>query len=65
MMLRELTIEVLQREHELLKEKNPVGTLRLKRKTILEYLTQRINMLEQEAEEVSKARELLNEQDDN
>jgi len=64
-MLRELTIEVLQREHELLKEKNPVGTLRLKRKTILEYLTQRINMLEQEAEEVSKARELLNEQDDN
>ena len=64
-MLRELTIEVLQREHELLKEKNPVGTLRLKRKTVLEYLTQRINMLEQEAEEVSKARELLNEQDDN
>ena len=64
-MLRELTIEVLQREHELLKEKNPVGTLRLKRKTVLEYLTNRIDMLEQEAEEVSKAKELLDAQDDN
>ena len=64
-MLRELIIEVLQREHELLKEKNPVGTLRLKRKTVLEYLTNRINMLEQQAKEVSKARELLNEQDNN
>tara|TARA_R100000306_G_scaffold18367_1_gene22816 strand:+ start:33 stop:227 length:195 start_codon:yes stop_codon:yes gene_type:complete len=64
-MLRELIIEVLQREHELLKEKNPVGTLRLKRKTVLEYLTNRIDMLEQQAEEVSKARELLNEQDNN
>jgi len=64
-MLRELIIEVLQREHELLKEKNPVGTLRLKRKTVLEYLTNRIDMLEQQAKEVSKARELLNEQDNN
>ena len=64
-MLRELTIEVLQREHELLKEKNPVGTLRLRRKTILEYLTQRIDMLEQQEKEVSKAKELLDEQDDN
>ena len=64
-MLRELTIEVLQREHELLKEKNPVGTLRLKRKTVLEYLTQRINMLEQQAEEDSKGKELLDAQDDN
>ena len=48
-----------------LKEKNPVGTLRLKRKTVLEYLTNRIDMLEQEAEEVSKAKELLDAQDDN
>ena len=64
-MLRELIIEVLQREHELLKEKNPVGTLRLKRKTVLEYLINRIDMLEQKEEEVSKAKELLDAQDNN
>jgi len=64
-MLRELTVEVLQREHEILKENNPVGTSRLKRKTVLEYLINRIDMLEQKEEEVSKAKELLDAQDNN
>lgn len=60
-----ITITVLKKEYDLLKEDNPLGVLRLKRKTVLEYLTQRISMLEQEVIEVSKAKEVLNEQDDN
>lgn len=60
-----MLIEILKKEYDLLKENNPMDTSRLKRKTILEYLTQRIDMLEQQEKEVSKAKELLDEQDDN
>ena len=60
-----MLIEILKKEYDLLKENNPMNTSRLKRKTILEYLTQRIAMLEQQEKEVSKAKELLDEQDDN
>jgi len=60
-----MLIEILKKEYDLLKENNPMDTSRLKRKTILEYLTQRIAMLEQQEKEVSKAKELLDEQDDN
>ena len=60
-----ITITVLKKEYDLLKEDNPLGVLRLKRKTVLEYLTQRISLLEQEVIEVSKAKEVLYEQDYN
>ena len=60
-----ITVAVLKKEYDLLKENNPMDTSRLKRKTILEYLTQRIDMLEQQEKEVNKAKELLDEQDDN
>ena len=38
---------------------------RLKRKIILEYLRQRVTMMQQKEEEVNEARKLLDEQDNN
>jgi hypothetical protein len=64
-MLRELTVEILQREYDMLKETNPMNVERLKKKIILEYLRQRVTMMQQKEEEVNKARKLLDEQDNN
>ena len=64
-MLRELTVEILQREYDMLKETNPMNVERLKRKIILEYLRQRVTMMQQKEEEVNEARKLLDEQDNN
>ena len=64
-MLRELTVEILQREYDMLKETNPMNVERLKRKVILEYLRQRVTMMQQKEEEVNEARKLLDEQDNN
>jgi|TARA_R110000744_G_scaffold296260_1_gene406166 hypothetical protein len=58
-MVSMVTITILKKEYDLLKEDNPLDILRLKRKTVLEYLTQRISMLEEEVAEVSKAEEVL------
>ena len=60
-----ITITVLKKEYDLLKEDNPLGVLRLKRKTVLEYLKLRIDMLKREEKELNEAKELLHEQDDN
>jgi hypothetical protein len=60
-----LTVTALKKEYALLIEKNPMNTLRLKRKTVLEYLKLRIDMLEREEKELIKAKEVLYEQDDN
>ena len=59
----ELIMISLKKEYEIIKENNPVGMPRLKRKIVLEYLTQRIAMLEKESEEFHKARELLEKQE--
>ena len=64
-MLGELTVEILQREYDMLKETNPMNVERLKRKVILEYLRQRVTMMQQKEEEVNEARKLLDEQDNN
>ena len=64
-MLGELTVEILQREYDMLKETNPMNVERLKRKIILEYLRQRFTMMQQKEEEVNEARKLLDEQDNN
>lgn len=64
-MLGELTVEILQREYDMLKETNPMNVERLKKKIILEYLRQRVTMMQQKEEEVNKARKLLDEQDNN
>jgi hypothetical protein len=67
-----LTITALKKEYALLIENNPTDTPRLKRKIVLEYLKLRIDMLEREVAEVSRAKEVLEaeggyayEQDDN
>ena len=60
-----LTITALKKEYVLLIENNPMDTPRLKRKIVLEYLKLRIDMLEREEKELSKAKEVLYEQDDN
>ena len=49
-MLGELTVEILQREYDMLKETNPMNVERLKRKIILEYLRQRVTMMQQKEE---------------
>jgi hypothetical protein len=59
------TITALKKEYVLLIENNPMDTPRLKRKIVLEYLKLRIDMLEREEKELSKAKEVLYEQDDN
>lgn len=66
-MLGELyvTLRILQREYDMLKETNPMNVERLKRKIILEYLRQRVTMMQQKEEEVNEARKLLDEQDNN
>jgi len=67
-----VTITTLEKEYAILIENNPMDTPRLKRKTVLEYLKLRIDMLEREVAEVSRAKEVLEaeggyayEQDDN
>ena len=60
-----LTITTLEKEYALLITSNPMDTPRLKRKTVLEYLKLRIDMLKREEKELNEAKELLHEQDDN
>tara|TARA_R100001244_G_scaffold14581_2_gene16152 strand:+ start:153 stop:347 length:195 start_codon:yes stop_codon:yes gene_type:complete len=60
-----VTITTLEKEYAILIENNPMDTPRLKRKTVLEYLKLRIDMLKREAEELNKAKELLYDQDNN
>ena len=60
-----VTITTLEKEYAVLIENNPMDTPRLKRKTVLEYLKLRIDMLKREAEELNKAKELLYDQDNN
>jgi len=43
-------ITTLKNESRILLDKNPLNVPRLKRRTVLEFLTQRINQLEEEAE---------------
>lgn len=66
-MLGELyvTLRILQREYDMLKETNPMNVERLKKKIVLEYLRQRVTMMQQKEEEVNEARKLLDEQDNN
>ena len=49
----------------MLKETNPMNVERLKKKIVLEYLRQRVTMMQQKEEEVNEARKLLDEQDNN
>ena len=60
-MLGELyvTLRILQREYDMLKETNPMNVERLKKKIVLEYLRQRVTMMQQKEEEVNEARKLL------
>ena len=60
-----VTITTLEKEYAILIENNPMETPRLKRKTVLEYLKLRIDMLKREEKELNEAKELLHEQDDN
>jgi|TARA_R110000744_G_scaffold100291_1_gene193310 hypothetical protein len=53
-----------KKEYDTLKVDNPLGISRLKRKTVLEYLSQRIVLLAQEIEDTSKARVFLQDQKD-
>ena len=66
-MLGELyvTLRILQREYDMLKETNPMNVERLKKKIVLEYLRQRGTLMQQKEEEVNEARKLLDEQDNN
>ena len=45
-----ILITTLKKEAELLLNKNPLAVPRLKKRTVLEFLIQRINQLEKEAE---------------
>ena len=49
-------ITTLKNESRILLDKNPLAVPRLKRRTVLEFLTQRINQLE---EEVAKEKEFV------
>ena len=51
-----ILIEALKNESRILLDKNPLAVPRLKRRTILEFLTQRIDQLE---EEVAKEKEFV------
>jgi len=44
-----ILITALKNESKILLDKNPLAVPRLKRRTILEFLTQRIDQLEEEA----------------
>jgi hypothetical protein len=50
---------LLKKEYDTLKIDNPLGIARLKRKTVLEYLLQRVEDLEQEKAEALKASSFL------
>ena len=51
-----ILIEALKNESKILLDKNPLAVPRLKRRTVLEFLTQRIAQLE---EEVAKEKEFV------
>ena len=51
-----ILIEALKNESRILLDKNPLAVPRLKRRTVLEFLTQRIAQLE---EEVAKEQEFV------
>jgi len=51
-----ILIEALKNESRILLDKNPLTVPRLKRRTVLEFLTQRIAQLE---EEVAKEKEFV------
>jgi len=51
-----ILITALKNESKILLDKNPLAVPRLKRRTILEFLTQRIDQLE---EEVAKEKEFV------
>ena len=51
-----ILIEALKNESRILLDKNPLAVPRLKRRTVLEFLTQRISQLE---EEVAKEKEFV------
>ena len=51
-----ILIEALKNESRILLDKNPLDVPRLKRRTVLEFLTQRIVQLE---EEVAKEKEFV------
>ena len=51
-----ILIEALKNESRILLDKNPLAVPRLKRRTVLEFLTQRIAQLE---EEVAKEKEFV------
>ena len=51
-----ILITALKNESRILLDKNPLAVPRLKRRTILEFLTQRIDQLE---EEVAKEKEFV------
>jgi len=54
--MSEILITTLKNEARILLDKNPLAVPRLKRRTILEFFTQRIDQLE---EEVAKEQEFV------
>ena len=54
--MSEILITTLKNEAKILLDKNPLAVPRLKRRTILEFFTQRIDQLE---EEVAKEQEFV------
>ena len=54
--MSEILITTLKNEARILLDKNPLAVPRLKRRTVLEFLTQRISQLE---EEVAKEKEFV------
>jgi hypothetical protein len=60
-----ILITTLKKEAELLLNKNPLAVPRLKKRTVLEFLTQRINQLEEEAEKEKEFVKWNQNKDDN
>jgi hypothetical protein len=63
--MSEILITTLKNEARILLDKNPLAVPRLKRRTVLEFLTQRIAQLEEEAEKEKEFVEWNKNKDDN
>jgi len=63
--MSEILITTLKNEARILLDKNPLAVPRLKRRTILEFFTQRIDQLEKEVEKEKEFVEWNKNKDDN
>jgi len=63
--MSEILITTLKNEARILLDKNPLAVPRLKRRTILEFFTQRIDQLEKEAAKEKEFVEWNKNKDDN